>query len=178
MQRRGERVRKDSEMRGGEEAGPGPLRFVGFGGQCRARTLAVPPGDGCGQAGSVSELNKWFCLLRLGPWKRTLGRSIHTLPGNRQVPSSRPMPSCAALAGASYRPVAARPAPPAPSVLLASRPNYLKLVQFLAVHQLAAAQPFAQFVLVVHAVEENHKANHVNQRKQCVWISHLESPRG
>jgi hypothetical protein len=30
----------------------------------------------------------------------------------------------------------------------------------------------------VHAVEQNHEAHHVYERKQCVWVRHLGSPRG
>src|ERR1035437_6042531 len=62
--------------------------------------------------------------------------------------------------------------------ILASGPDCLNSLQFLALHQVAATQPGHQFVPIVQAVEEEHEAHHIDDRKQCVLASHVEAPRG
>src|ERR1017187_4992835 len=58
--------------------------------------------------------------------------------------------------------------------VLASEPDCLNPVQFIV----ADEARHAQFVPVVHAVEQKHEAHHVNDRKQCELASHPGPPWG
>ena len=64
------------------------------------------------------------------------------------------------------------------STFLARGPDCLNLLQFVAAHQVTAAQPGTKFAFEVQAVEEEQKAHHIHDRKQCVLAGHLEPPRG
>src|ERR1035441_7635865 len=58
--------------------------------------------------------------------------------------------------------------------VLASEPDCLNLVQFLVADEVR----HAQFVPVVHAVEQIQETHHVDDRKQCELASHPGPPWG